>query len=163
MAQWHHMALITHGNGLLLPDPKLSLELMINYVNQTIGNILKWNQKFWIKVENFLFSKMHLKMSSAKWQPFSLQKGWPFFLSSVLIYDLAPSGLNVDFCIILPTQTWRRGYCWLSVTDICQSCHLNKHFVTLEKSRWHVISLIYTLMINLWYKLPLDKGRINHL
>ena len=38
-------------------------------VNWTLQNKLQWNSNQ-IKIQNFSFMKMHLKMSSAKWQPF---------------------------------------------------------------------------------------------
>ena len=42
-------------------------------VNWTLRNNFKWN---FIKLQNFLFAKMHLKILSAKWRPFCPRGRW---------------------------------------------------------------------------------------
>ena len=144
------LTIIGSNNGLS-PD-RHQVIFWTNAGLLSIGSLGTNFSEILIKIQNFLFTKMHMKISSAKWRPFFSGGGgggwvkdityfhWRIFFWNYRLYDWDRLGLEP---------------LWVMM----QSCKVLKYihpkdaiYVLSDKLETHKVSICFTLhMQSLWY------------
>ena len=90
-----------------------------------IWPLRKYFREISIKVQTFSFNKMHLKMLSAKWRPFSLG---PYVPASLITYNALTNELSVNSLLLRNWHSFliyfkKFGFRWLYYLRVCGSAN----------------------------------------
>ena len=124
--------IISSNNNILSPHLRQAI-IWANAWLSSIGPMRTYFSEIWINLQQFSMKKMHMKMSSAKWQPSCLG------LNVLTAEELCSTTLKPTQCIHIENESL---FLWISIKYQCE-WNFQRYFYFISK---FCIWLMLTIM-----------------